>query len=469
MNCIHNAFSNSALARLLVRVMLVALTGCALRCGAVTLGGAMMLSGPSQPLRVEIELTSQAQPRMQVRLASEQAFHDHGIAYPAWLGRAQVSLLPAQGSRRHAAVLLTAPQAVQAEWAALVLEFSWPTGGTQQVYVLRLDGSSLPKDADTAAGASASGNAGSTAAANAAKPGPLSGMTFEMALRFPVKAPKHAGPVSAQHGTTATAGPPQDRLRLARTESAQVERIAQERRQAGQQTRMQELARNARQMRELAAEATAASAEAGVPSPVPPPPPALPFSAAHAPQQQTSRHAENTPGRPSMMRFAVPLLLLAGVMVFYFTRRWRRRHRANGIGIARPVLRPSPAKTAGPYATRTPRGQTRAKASPSQLENARALFALGRFSAAQKLLDEIILVNPRSHETWFLLVRVLRAREDRAGFARLIPMLREVTGATGELWDQTLALGHELDPDNPLYQAAGAQPRRGGPKGLARS
>ncbi len=42
-----------------------------------------------------------------------------------------------------------------------------------------------------------------------------------------------------------------------------------------------------------------------------------------------------------------------------------------------------------------------------------------------------------------------------------MPCLRELTHETGELWDRVLALGHELDPDNPLYHpqpSATAQP-----------
>jgi len=102
--------------------------------------------------------------------------------------------------------------------------------------------------------------------------------------------------------------------------------------------------------------------------------------------------------------------------------------------------------------------QTPVHANSSPLEEARALFVVGRFADAQQLLDTMLRENPRNHEAWFLQARVLCAQNDSAGLARRMPLIKKLTGETGELWDRVLVLGHELDPANPLYQSAMLQP-----------
>jgi len=462
-------------------MMLLALIGCALPCGAVSLGDATLLSGPNQPLKVEIELTSEIQPGLQVRLASEQSFRENGVAHPAWLGRAQVSLLPAQGLRRRPALLLTASQAAQTQLVELVLEFSWLTGSAQQVYVLLLDASARPKGSSGPAEAAvptaiapltddttaaAPNSAETTMAADTPQASLSRGMIFETALRFPFRNREHAGAVSAQGAAPPSSGPKQDRLRLAQARSAQADRIAQARREADEQTRMQELERNARQMRELAADVAAAASSVPPPqtaasssataSPLAVAPAAAP-SAANAQKTQPSRPSERTSVRRWSLGF-MALLLLAGGFRFWLVRRRRPEFKDSG-GAARSVFELSPAEAEQAYAGYMRQRQVPAQAATSQLEDARALFVVGHLAEARQLLNTILQQNPRSHEAWFLLVRVLCAQGDRASLATSMPSLRKLTGESGELWDRVLVLGQELDPGNPLYQPAAAAPR----------
>lgn len=462
--------------RQLIRMVLLALIGCTLPCGAVTLGDATLLSGPAQALRVEIELASELQPGLQVRLASEQAFRENGLAYPAWLGRAQISLLPAQGQRRRAALLLTAPQAVQAPLVELMLEFSWPAGSTQQLHVLLLDASTQPKDtsappADVPATVAAlapaeeipvpiSSSAEPTAATDPEKIHAIRGMTFEMALRFPFKNREHAGTVSARRATPPAAGPKQDRLRLAKAKSDQADRIAQERREADQHSRMQELERNARQMRELADQVAAAapqataSAAASLPTPAPLAPLAI------APKSKTASLPAKPIGRADQRTSIWPWMLAglsAPLLIVWALRFWLARRRpgfSDSVGAAGSVFELSPADAERAYTDYMQQRQAPVQAETSQVEDARALFVVGHFTDAQRLLDTLLSQNPRSHEAWFLQARVLCAQGDSAGLAQRLPQLRELTGETGELWDRVLMLGHELDPGNPLYQSA---------------
>ena len=463
--------------RLLIRMMLAALVGCALPCGAVSLGDATLLSGPAQPLRVEIEFASEIQPGLQVRLASEQAFRENGIAYPAWLGNAQVSLLQAQGLRRRAALLLQAPQAAQAQLVELVLEFSWPTGSSQQLYVLMLDAPTRPGDtrevaevpvpaltappADGIAEPIAS-SPEPTPAVDAMRPGPLKGMTFETALRFPFKNREHAGVVSARNGRSSSSQPKQDRLRLAKAKSAQADRIAQERREADQQARMRELELNARQMRELADQVAAATP----PTPLPQAPasaavptPNVPAPKAHLPAPKTASPGQRTAASiwPWVLAGLTVPLFIVWALRFWLAR--RRPEFADSAGAARSVFELSPDEAERAYTDYIQQRQAPVHADASPLEDARALFVVGRFADTQQLLDTVLRENPRNHEAWFLQARVLCAQGDSAGLARRMPLIKKLTSETGELWDRVLMLGQELDPGNPLYQAAVRQPQ----------
>lgn len=479
----HGQACFSHRSRQIIRMMFFALMGCALPCGAVNLGDATLLSGPAQPLRVEIELASEIQPGLQVRLASEQAFRENGIAYPPWLGRSQVSLLPAQGLRRRAALLLTTPQAVQAPLLELMFEFSWPTGSNQQLYVLLLDTATEPKGTREPADMPvppvpvplADDSTGSTPhhtepmpAADPAKPGVLKGMTFETALRFPFKNREHAGVVSAKRDTPRAAGPVQDRLRLAKAKSTEADRIAQERREADQQARMEELERNARQMRELADQVAAAAPKATASAAEPAPTPltsAASSPSAVAPAPKTASLPPKLPTRHDT-RTSVWLWLLAGITVPLFIvwalRFWLARRRpefTDSVGAAASVFELSPAEAEQAYTAYMQQRPVPARPDTPNVEDARALLTLGHFADAQQLLDSLLNQNPRSHEAWFLLARVLCAQGDSTGLAQRMPQLRELTGETGELWERVLVLGHELDPGNPLYQEAVLQPQ----------
>jgi hypothetical protein len=466
--------------RLVIRMVFFALMGCALPCSAVNLGDATLLSGPAQPLRVEIELASEIQPGLQVRLASEQAFRENGIGYPAWMGNAQVSLLQAQGSRRRAALLLQAPQAAQAQLVELVLEFSWPTGSSQQPYVLLLDDASNSRQpapqfsssapvvvAEVAESAAQTETlepiAESVKPAPAIKPKVIPGTRTETAQPL-VRKRGHAGAVSTRRPTPA-AGLVQDRLRLAKAKSDQADRIAQQRREADQQARMQELERNARQMRELSDQVTAAA------PPAPPPQvtasAAAPASAAVAvaPAPKAASFPSTQPAHPGQ-RASIWRWVLAGLtmtlLIVWGLRSWLARRRrpefTDSVGAAGSVFELNPAEAERAYSDYMRQRPAPAQADTPNVEDARALFVVGHLAEAQQLLDTLIQQNPRSHEAWFLQARVLCAQGDSAGLAQRIPQLREVTGETGELWDRVLTLGHELDPGNPLYHSAVLQP-----------
>lgn len=462
--------------RQIIRMMLVALMGCSLPCGAVSLGDATLLSSPAQPLRVEIELASDIQPGLRVKLASEQAFRENGIAYPDWLGHAQVSLLQAQGLRRRAALLLQAPQAAQAQLVELVLEFSWPTGSSQQPYVLLLDDANRSREpAAPLATPAPVVMAEATESHTTARPETLEPIaesvkpillaepkvvpaTRPEAARPPAKKREHAGAVSTRR--PAAARPTQDRLRLAKARSAQADRIAQERREADQQARMRELELNARQMRELAEQVAATTPPAH-------PPRASASAAALAPAPMTVAPAPKAADLPSQkpaapgQRAAIWPWVLAGLtvplVIVWTLRFWLARRRpefTDSVGVAGSVFELSPAEAERAYSDYMQQRQAPVRADASPLEEARALFVVGRFGDAQQQLDSVLRENPRNHEAWFLQARVLCAQGDSAGLARRMPLIKKLTGETGELWDRVLVLGHELDPGNPLYQAA---------------
>jgi tetratricopeptide (TPR) repeat protein len=160
-------------------------------------------------------------------------------------------------------------------------------------------------------------------------------------------------------------------------------------------------------------------------------------------------------GSPTAVWLWLLSALTAALFAVWALRFWLIRRRpefTDSAGAARSVFELSPAEAERAYTDYMQQRQAPVQAETSQVEEARALFVVGHYADAQRLLDTILGQNPRSHEAWFLLVRVLCAQGDSAGLAQRMPLISELTGETGELWDRVLMLRHELDPGNPPYQ-----------------
>ncbi|MEO8166329.1 MAG: FimV/HubP family polar landmark protein, partial [Betaproteobacteria bacterium] len=94
------------------------------------------------------------------------------------------------------------------------------------------------------------------------------------------------------------------------------------------------------------------------------------------------------------------------------------------------------------------------------IAEAEIFLAYGRDAQAEELLKEALESSPRSNEIRLKLLQIYANRKDARAFEQVARDLQQGTGGTGPLWDQAVALGYQVDPDNARYAggrvAAGA-------------
>jgi len=99
--------------------------------------------------------------------------------------------------------------------------------------------------------------------------------------------------------------------------------------------------------------------------------------------------------------------------------------------------------------------------SPSQLDaggdvdavaEAEVYLAYGREKQAEDILLESIRLHPERLPAHLKLLEIYGQRRDLPAFHAAAQTLHEVSGGTGDAWEQAREAGQLLDPDNPLYQ-----------------
>ncbi len=82
-------------------------------------------------------------------------------------------------------------------------------------------------------------------------------------------------------------------------------------------------------------------------------------------------------------------------------------------------------------------------------------LAYGRDLQAEEILKEAMRANPDRMAVRTKLLEVYAKRRDTKGFELLATQLHSLTRGEGDDWAQAQAMGHEIDPENPLYVAGG--------------
>ena len=104
--------------------------------------------------------------------------------------------------------------------------------------------------------------------------------------------------------------------------------------------------------------------------------------------------------------------------------------------------------------------------SPSQLDagdvdpvaEADVYLAYGRDLQAEEILREALRINPERTAIHLKLLEIHAKRRDLRAYEALASDVHKLTGGTGTEWARVVELGRDLDPGNPLYQPASAQP-----------
>ncbi len=84
---------------------------------------------------------------------------------------------------------------------------------------------------------------------------------------------------------------------------------------------------------------------------------------------------------------------------------------------------------------------------------AEIFLAYGRDAQAEELLKEALENSPKRHEIYLKLLQIYANRKDAKSFEKVARDLQQATGGSGEIWDQAVALGYQVDPENSRYAA----------------
>jgi pilus assembly protein FimV len=87
------------------------------------------------------------------------------------------------------------------------------------------------------------------------------------------------------------------------------------------------------------------------------------------------------------------------------------------------------------------------------LAEAEIYLAYGRDGQAEEILKEALQNQPRRYEIHLKLLEIYAKRKDVAAFDPIARELQQGTNSKGDLWQQAVRLGYQVDPANPRYLA----------------
>jgi len=160
--------------------------------------------------------------------------------------------------------------------------------------------------------------------------------------------------------------------------------------------------------------------------------------------------------QPAYLGAAIGVLIIIGALAVRAVKR-RRESKTDSeeSGPARVAEGADPAYTAGAVAAGEAHAnaQTDASSEVDPVAEAEIFLAYGRDAQAEELLKEALERAPGREEIYLKLLQIYAGRRDAKSFEKVARDLQQASGGTGEIWDQALALGYQVDPANPRYAA----------------
>jgi pilus assembly protein FimV len=89
------------------------------------------------------------------------------------------------------------------------------------------------------------------------------------------------------------------------------------------------------------------------------------------------------------------------------------------------------------------------------IAEAEVYLAYGRDAQAEEILKEALKKDPRRQEIYLKLLEIHAQHNKPSAFETVASELYSVSGGQGEAWQKAMALGRQLDPNNPLFAEAG--------------
>jgi len=90
------------------------------------------------------------------------------------------------------------------------------------------------------------------------------------------------------------------------------------------------------------------------------------------------------------------------------------------------------------------------------IAEAEVYLAYGRDAQAEEILKEALKKDPQRQEIYLKLLEIHAQHNKPSAFETVASELYSVSGGQGEVWQKAMALGRQLDPNNPLFTEGGS-------------
>jgi pilus assembly protein FimV len=203
--------------------------------------------------------------------------------------------------------------------------------------------------------------------------------------------------------------------------------------------------------------------------PIPAPPKPAPVKAARAPTPGPSL-IDQVLDQAAYLGAAIGALILIGALAARAVKR-RRKSKSDArksdaeesdaeksdADVSVPVKAYEDISRTGAYSAATGSSTAAAAETSHQevdpIEEAEVFLAYGRDAQAEELLTEALKKSPNRHEIPLKLLQIYVDRKDAMAFEKIARDLQHATGGAGAIWDQAVALGYGIDPENSRYAA----------------
>ncbi|HSS71426.1 MAG TPA: FimV/HubP family polar landmark protein [Casimicrobiaceae bacterium] len=90
------------------------------------------------------------------------------------------------------------------------------------------------------------------------------------------------------------------------------------------------------------------------------------------------------------------------------------------------------------------------------IAEAEVYLAYGRDAQAEEILKEALKKDPQRQEIYLKLLEIHAQHNKPSAFETVASELYSVSGGQGEVWQKAMALGRQLDPNNPMFTEGGS-------------
>jgi pilus assembly protein FimV len=161
--------------------------------------------------------------------------------------------------------------------------------------------------------------------------------------------------------------------------------------------------------------------------------------------------------QPAYLGAGLGVLVLIGALAVRAVKRRRESKAEPEEAGPAPVVGAAPSSSPAFNSTDTDLRSANARAASDITEEvdpvaeAEIFLAYGRDAQAEDLLKEALAASPTRYEIHLKLLQIYANRKDTRAFEQVSRDLQKGTGGSGDIWDQAVRLGYQIDPGNPRY------------------